>query len=121
MLTNINSNIHQCIIVECIEWFDITNHATFDDKEYELRVILCVHQDDVSTTKYNGIFFMRHGGDHSNWWCQKRNNEKNIAVQLPGFPEVDTSQYSKSISVYVQSNHTSLKTYGNDILKFIGG
>ena len=68
---------------------------------------------------------MRHGGDHSGWWCQERQKERtttrNIAVQLQGFPEPDITQYSKVIAVYVQCNEKSLRAYGNEILKFIGG
>ena len=67
---DIDSDNHECIIFEHQFLSDnesFCHKATFDEKEYELRTILCINNDDNSLTKYTGTIFSRHGGFHSKW------------------------------------------------------
>ena len=122
--TGIDSRVHQYIIIEnqtTQDYSQLTEQATFDSKEYELRVIACVSQDTASTTKYSGIFISRHGGCHSGWWLQNRGKGKGnqIPIQIDELPSLP--QDSTVLAVYVQNTSTSLKKYGYDLLRFIGG
>ena len=65
--TDIDSCVHQCIIIEhqsTEDYFEFTEEATFDGKEYELQVIASICQDTISTTNYSIIFISCHSGSH---------------------------------------------------------
>ena len=82
---DIDSSVHDCIIFEnsCYQNFNeekFDNEATFDEKEYELRLILCInHLSDIS---YDACSYSRHGGSHSKWWYQEKIKGKGNTVPI---------------------------------------
>ena len=124
LTADFDSSVHQCIIIEHQSteiYSEFTEQATFDGTEYELRVIACICQDTDSATKYNGTFISRHGGCHSGWWLQNRTKKvMQIPFQIDKLPSVVPDNATVT-TVYVKNTDTSLKKYGYDILKFIGG
>ena len=121
----IDSRVEKCIIIESQflnENFQFPSYKIFDGKEYELRVVASINQDELNQSQYTGLFFSRHGGCYSKWWIQKRSlrQGKSIPLQIEGNPFI-TSVESKSLAVYIQRTKESLKKHGNDILRFIGG
>ena len=119
---DIDSDNHECVILEHQFLNDeesFFDKCTFDGKEYELRAIVSINHDDNSMTKYTGCLFSRHGGYHSKWWAQTRNNNRSIPYQIDGKPQLPSG--AESIFVYVKSKDISVQKYSRDILQYIGG
>ena len=68
-------------------------------KEYELRVVASFIPDRTSFSKYTALFYIPHGGFHSNWWSQERIGSKSTPLQIDShpFPEED----APSVDLYV--------------------
>ena len=119
--TDINSSMHSCIIFEksCyqnIEEKTFDDVSTFDDSEYELRMIQCItHLTDI---KYDAHLYFRHGGYHSNWWYQKRNKE--IPIQCNNAVS-KVNQCGEYMAVYYRCNSKHITDVSKSLLKYIGG
>ena len=66
---NVESDIHFCVIFKNQYSDDdddpFPSQTFFDGKEYELRVVASINQEDISSTIYKGSFYSRHGGNQS--------------------------------------------------------
>ena len=122
---DIDSSVHDCIIFEnsCYQNFNeekFDNEATFDEKEYELRLILCInHLSDIS---YDACSYSRHGGSHSKWWYQEKIKGKGNTVPI----QLDCHSpqligHGVYYGVYIQCKPSHIGDVGKSLMKYIGG
>ena len=121
----IDSSVHDCIIFEnsyyqnsIEEKFD--NEATFNERKYELRLILCINQ--LSDISYDAYIYSRHGGSHSKWWYQEKIKGKGNTIPIQS--DCHSPQligHGIYYGVYIQCKTSHIGDVGKELMQYIGG